>query len=145
MTTQADISAEIALLSQEYASAGVVEADVRLDYPPYRSSLLRHPTKSPVQVDPEGVEPWSPVFGERDVGPLEADLTIQRGGEPVGERMKVAGRVLDGDGRPVRRQLVEVWQANAAGRYIHQRYQHPAPLDPNFIGMGRCLTDDDGG
>ena len=58
MTTQADISAEIALLAQEYASAGVVEADVRLDYPPYRSSLLRHPTKSPVQVDPEGVELW---------------------------------------------------------------------------------------
>ena len=145
MTTQADVSAEIAVLSQEYASAGVVETDVRLDYPPYRSSLLRHPTKSPVQVDPEGVEPWSPVFGERDVGPLEADLTIQRAGEPVGERMKVAGRVLDGDGRPVRRQLVEVWQANAAGRYVHQRDQHPAPLDPNFIGMGRCLTDDDGG
>ena len=66
MTTQADISAEIALLSQEYAIAGVVETDVRVDYPPYRSSLLRHPTKSPVQVDPEGVEPWSPVFGERD-------------------------------------------------------------------------------
>ena len=124
MTTQADISAEIALLSQEYASAGVVEADARLDYPPYRSSLLRHPTKSPVQVDPEGVEPWSPVFGERDVGPLEADLTIQRGGEPVGERMKVAGRVLDGDGRPVRRQLVEVWQANAAGRQALKWFFH---------------------
>ncbi len=91
------------------------------------------------------MELWSPVFGERDVGPLEADLTIQRGGEPVGERMKVAGRVLDGEGRPVRRQLVEVWQANAAGRYVHQRDQHPAPLDPNFVGMGRCLTDDDGG
>ena len=82
---------------------------------------------------------------QRDVGPLEADLTIQHGGEPIGERMKVAGRVLDGDGRPVRRQLVEVWQANAAGRYIHQRDQHPAPLDPNFTGVGRCLTDDDGG
>ena len=81
---------------------------------------------------------------QRDVDPLEADLTIQHGGEPIGERMIVTGRVLDGDGRPVRRQLVEIWQANAGGRYIHQRDQHPAPLDPHFTGMGRCLTDDDG-
>ena len=81
---------------------------------------------------------------QRDVDPLEADLTIQHGGEPVGERMVVTGRVLDGEGRPVRRQLVEIWQANAGGRYIHKRDQHPAPLDPNFTGVGRCLTDDDG-
>ena len=59
--------------------------------------------------------------------------------------MVVTGRVLDGDGRPVRRQLVEIWQANAGGRYIHKRDQHPAALDPNFTGVGRCLTDDDGG
>ena len=144
MTTQADISAEIAQISREYDAGGVVEPDVRLDYAPYRSSLLRHPTKSPVQIDPEGIELWSPVFGERDVGPLEADLTIQRGGEPVGERLRVTGRVLDGEGRPVRRQLVEVWQANAAGRYIHQRDQHPAPLDPNFTGAGRAVTNDAG-
>ena len=76
--------------------------------------------------------------------PLEADLTIQHRGEPVGERMVVTGRVLDGDGRPVRHQLVEIWQANAAGRYIHKRDQHPAPIDPNFTGVGRCLTDGDG-
>ncbi len=144
MTTQADISAEIAAISEQYAASGTTENGVRLDYPPYRSSLLRHPTKSPVQVDPEGIERWSPVFGERDVGPLESDLTIQRSGEPLGERIKVTGRVTDSDGRPVRRQLVEIWQANAGGRYVHQRDQHPAPLDPNFIGMGRCLTDDDG-
>jgi protocatechuate 3,4-dioxygenase beta subunit len=144
VTSQADITAEIERLAKEYVASGSAEAEVRLDYPPYRSSLLRHPTKSPVQVDPEGVELWSPVFGRRDVGPLEADLTIQHGGEPVGERMKVTGRVLDGEGRPVRGQLVEIWQANAAGRYVHQRDQHPAPLDPHFTGMGRCLTDDDG-
>ena len=144
MTTQAEISAEIAAISEAYDASGVTETGVRLDYAPYRSSLLRHPTKAPVQVDPEGVEPWSPVFGERDIGQLEADLTVQHSGEPVGERMKVTGRVLDGDGRPVRRQLVEVWQANAAGRYAHQRDQHPAPLDPHFTGMGRCLTDDEG-
>ena len=68
----------------------------------------------------------------------------ERGGDPVGERMVVTGRVLDADGRPVRHQLVEVWQANAAGRYIHQRDQHPAPVDPHFTGVGRCLTDAEG-
>jgi protocatechuate 3,4-dioxygenase beta subunit len=142
--SQQEISAEIAAIAAAYAEGEATETGPRLDYPPYRSSVLRHPTKSLVQADPEGVELFGPVFGERDVGPLEADLTVQAGGEPVGERMKVAGRVVDGDGRPVRRQLVEIWQANAAGRYVHQRDQHPAPLDPHFTGMGRCLTDDDG-
>src|SRR4029077_18438710 len=116
----------------------------RLDYPPYRSSALRHPTKDLEPADPEEVELGAPVFGERDVAPAEADLTLQSEGEPIGERIVVAGRGLDRDGRPVRRQLVEVWQANASGRYRHQRDQHPAPLDPSFTGMGRCLTDDDG-
>jgi len=142
--TQADISAEIAAISQEYPDAGALETGVRLDYPPYRSSILRHPTKAPFQLDPEELELWAPVFGQQDVDPLEADLTIQHRGEPIGERMTVTGRVTDGDGRPVRHQLVEIWQANAGGRYIHQRDQHPAPLDPNFTGMGRCLTDADG-
>ncbi len=87
----------------------------------------------------------APVFGHSDVDPLEADLTIQAGGDPIGERITVRGRVLDGDGRPVRRQLVEIWQANAGGRYIHQRDQHPAAVDPHFTGVGRCLTDDAGG
>ncbi|MGN6608541.1 MAG: protocatechuate 3,4-dioxygenase subunit beta [Jatrophihabitans sp.] len=117
----------------------------RLDFPPYRSSVLRHPTKAFVQADPEGAELVAPVFGHSDVDPLEADLTIGGRGEPIGSRMVVQGRVLDAAGRPVRGQLVEIWQANAAGRYVHQRDQHPAPLDPNFTGMGRCLTDDDGG
>jgi protocatechuate 3,4-dioxygenase, beta subunit len=75
---------------------------------------------------------------------IEADLTIQHGGEPIGERMIVTGRVLDGNGRPVRGQLVEIWQANAGGRYLHKRDQHPSPIDPNFTGVGRCLTGDDG-
>ncbi|HWH25409.1 MAG TPA: protocatechuate 3,4-dioxygenase subunit beta [Pseudolysinimonas sp.] len=116
----------------------------QLDWRPYRSSILRHPTKNPQLVDPEVIERTSPAFGHRDVGELEADLTIQHNGEPLGERMVITGRVLDGEGRPVRRQLVEIWQANASGRYIHQRDQHPAPLDPNFTGAGRCLTDDNG-
>src|SRR5690625_2985288 len=62
----------------------------------------------------------------------------------IGERIRVTGRVLDGEGRPVRNQLVEIWQANSAGRYIHKRDQHPAPIDPNFTGVGRTLTGDDG-
>jgi protocatechuate 3,4-dioxygenase beta subunit len=147
LASQADVDAEVAALSLAYdevRAAGGEETQPRLDYAPYRSSLLRHPTKAPVQADPEGVERWAPVFGERDVAAVEADLTVQHDGEPVGERMIVTGRVLDGAGRPVRHQLVELWQANAAGRYVHQRDQHPAPLDPNFTGMGRCLTDDQG-
>jgi protocatechuate 3,4-dioxygenase, beta subunit len=138
------VDEEVAELRRAYEAAGVEELQPRRDYPPYRSSLLRHPTKDLHHADPEGVELWAPCFGERDVDPLEADLTIQGGGEPVGERMVVTGRVLDGDGRPVRHQLVEVWQANAGGRYVHKRDQHPAPLDPNFTGVGRCLTDDQG-
>ena len=144
METQADIDAEIAAISSSYQQAGEVETQPRLDYPPYRSSLLRHPTKALEPADPEGVELWAPVFGERDIDPLEADLTIGHRGEPVGERMVVTGRVTDSAGHPVRRQLVEIWQANAGGRYIHLRDQHPAALDPNFTGIGRCLTDDAG-
>lgn len=138
LSTQAEISVEIA------ERDGVDGAQPALDYPPYRSSLLRHPSKALVQADPDELELWAPVFGVQDVAPLEADLTIQHRGEPIGERMVVTGRVTDGDGRPVAHQLVEVWQANAAGRYIHQRDQHPAPLDPNFTGTGRTLTDADG-
>lgn len=100
-STQDEISAEIERISQEYAASGTVEDRVRLDYPPYRSRVLRHPTKDPRHADPEGIELWAPVFGERDIDPLEADLTIQHRGEPIGERLVVTGRVLDGEGRPV--------------------------------------------
>jgi protocatechuate 3,4-dioxygenase beta subunit len=136
--TQADIDREIEALG------GGTGRQPRLDYPPYRSSRLRHPVREPEPADPEGVELWAPAFGPRDVAADEADLTIQHAGEPLGSRIVVTGRVLDGEGRPVRRQLVEIWQANASGRYWHQRDQHPAPLDPNFTGAGRCLTGDDG-
>jgi protocatechuate 3,4-dioxygenase, beta subunit len=78
------------------------------------------------------------------VAPGDADLTRQHEAEPLGERIIVSGRVLAGDGRPVRRTLVEVWQANAAGRYVDATDDHPAPLDPNFTGAGRCLTDGEG-
>jgi protocatechuate 3,4-dioxygenase beta subunit len=141
MESQELISKEMADLHA--ASPGRVQPV--LDFPPYRSTLLRHPTKVLRHADPEGAELVAPVFGECDVDPLEADLTIQAAGEPIGERIRVTGRVVDGDGRPVRNQLVEIWQANAAGRYVHKRDQHPAPVDPAFTGAGRCLTDDDGG
>jgi protocatechuate 3,4-dioxygenase, beta subunit len=84
------------------------------------------------------------VYGHERMGELDNDLTRQHPGEPLGERIVVTGRITDADGRPVRHQLVEIWQANSAGRYAHQRDQHPAPLDPNFTGVGRCLTDPDG-
>ena len=85
-----------------------------------------------------------PAYGESAIGPLDHDLTRQHSGEPLGERIIVTGRVLGSDGEPLRGQLVEVWQANAAGRYHHTVDNHDAPLDPNFTGAGRCLTDDEG-
>jgi protocatechuate 3,4-dioxygenase beta subunit len=137
--TQTEISAEMARIG-----AGHGLPQPRLDYPPYRSSVRRHPSRALVAVDPEAVELSGPVFGVRDVDPLDADLTIAHSRDPIGERIVITGRVLDSSGRPVAGQLVEVWQANAAGRYVHQRDQHPAPLDPNFTGTGRCLTGPDG-
>ncbi|TJY71572.1 protocatechuate 3,4-dioxygenase subunit beta [Arthrobacter sp. CAU 1506] len=146
--SQETISQEITDIHEAYrkgVEAGEAqETQPRIDFAPYRSSLLRHPTKDLHHTDPETIELWSPAFGERDVHILESDLTIQHNGEPLGERIVVQGRVLDGDGRPVRNQLVEIWQANAAGRYVHKRDQHPAPIDPNFTGVGRCITGPNG-
>jgi protocatechuate 3,4-dioxygenase, beta subunit len=142
--TQSDIDVEIDALHKAAAQDGSQPHPAR-DYPPYRSSILRHPRRSPVRVaDPEAAELRGPVFGVTDVTALDSDLTRQHAGEPLGERITVAGRVLDRRGRPIRGQLVEIWQANASGRYAHQRDQHPAPLDPNFTGVGRCLTDESG-
>ncbi|WP_188187869.1 protocatechuate 3,4-dioxygenase subunit beta [Nonomuraea sp. SYSU D8015] len=141
--TQSDIDREIAELHKAHDGE---EADQpRRDFAPYRSSALRHPKQPLIAVDdPEAAELTGPVFGVTDVTALDADLTKQHLGEPLGERITVQGRVLDRSGRPVRGQLVEIWQANASGRYLHQRDDHPAPLDPNFTGVGRCLTDDEG-
>lgn len=145
VASQADITAEIARIAAQYpGGAGPAHDQPPLDYPPYRSTTLRHPKHPLVAVDPEGIELWAPCFGHQDVDPLDADLTAGHPGEPIGERVAVTGRVVDEGGRPVAGQLVEIWQANAAGRYRHQRDQHPAPLDPNFTGAGRCLTGPDG-
>lgn len=145
--SQREIDREIVEL-HEAAARRVAEGEelpaTMYDFAPYRSSLLRHPTKNPRLVDPESIELWSPAYGQRDVAMIESDLTLQHRGEPLGERITVQGRLLDSWGRPLANQLIEVWQANAAGRYIHQRDQHPAPLDPNFTGAGRAVTNDAG-
>jgi protocatechuate 3,4-dioxygenase, beta subunit len=116
-----------------------------LDWPDYRSTALRHP-KEPLVFLPHTItEITGPQLGPvRVLGEFDADLTRQHDGAPVGERMTVTGRVLDTEGKPLRGTLVEIWQANAAGRYRHRMDRWPAPLDPDFSGGGRCVTDDEG-
>ena len=123
---------------------GSLSAHPPSSYPGYTSTVKRAPARPLVVLPHTLSELTGPVYGHESVRPEDADLTRQHAGEPLGERIIVTGRVLDGDGRPVRNGLVEVWQANAAGRYIHKNDGHPAPLDPNFSGAGRCLTDEEG-
>lgn len=113
-------------------------------YPPYRSTLKRAPTKPLVLLPQTLSEVTGPLFGRDEVRPNDDDLTRQHKAEPLGERIIVTGRVRDENSRPVPNALVELWQANAAGRYRHVVDQHDAPLDPNFTGCGRTLTDADG-
>ncbi len=114
------------------------------DSPDYGSTRLRHPTR-PLHLLPQRLtELTGPVFGEDRVVDGDADLTMANGGEAVGQRIVVHGRLLDGDGRAVPDSLIEVWQANAAGRYAHVADQWPAPLDPHFTGLGRIVTDREG-
>ena len=113
-------------------------------FPRYASTVKRAPTK-PLVVLPQTLsELTGPLFGHDDVKPADNDLTKQHEGDPIGERIIVSGRVLDENGRPVPHTLVEVWQANASGRYPHRVDQHNAPVDPNFSGAGRALTDAEG-
>ena len=113
-------------------------------HPPYVSSITRAPSKQLVHMPHTLTEVTGPLFGKEAVDVKACDLTRQHSGEPLGERIIVSGRVLDEDARPIARTLVEVWQANAAGRYLHKVDQHEAPLDPNFTGCGHTLTDDEG-
>ncbi|MFI7080081.1 protocatechuate 3,4-dioxygenase subunit beta [Micromonospora sp. NPDC049903] len=112
--------------------------------PGYGSTLLRAPTQPLVPLPHNLTEVTGPLLGEGRVSEADADLTLAAGGEPQGQRIIVQGRVLDGDGRPVPHTLVEIWQANAAGRYRHARDNWAAPLDPHFTGVGRTLTDETG-
>jgi protocatechuate 3,4-dioxygenase beta subunit len=114
------------------------------DSPSYLSSVYRHPKRPLILLPHSPAELSGPKFGRESVGPSDHDLTQQFAAPPIGQRIIVSGRVTDEDGRPVRQTLIEVWQANAAGRYRHVVDTHDAPLDPNFGGAGRTLTDDDG-
>lgn len=120
------------------------DADPPYLYPDYVATRLRAPSQPLVLLPRSMTEMTGPVFGRERVHPGDADLTQQHDGEPIGERIIVSGRVCDSDGRPVRDSFVEIWQANSAGRYRHEVDDHPAPLDPNFSGLGRTLTDHEG-
>jgi protocatechuate 3,4-dioxygenase, beta subunit len=113
-------------------------------HPDYVSTRLRAPKRPLIILPHTESELTGPAYGHEAIGELDHDLTRQHSGEPLGERIIVTGRVLDSAGKPVRSALIEIWQANAAGRYHHDVDRHPAPLDPNFTGAGRCLTDDEG-
>jgi protocatechuate 3,4-dioxygenase beta subunit len=112
----------------------------------YKSTALRGPKQLLVPIKQNLSNLRAPVYGHGIIGELDSDLTRNavRNGEPLGERMIVTGRVLDEGGRPVPNTLVELWQANACGRYVHKVDQHDAPLDSNFLGAGRALTDAQG-
>jgi protocatechuate 3,4-dioxygenase, beta subunit len=112
-----------------------------LDFAGYRSTALRHPKQPLVLLPQRLTEVTGPLLGDELITRHDADLTTQHAGEPQGQRIIVTGRVLDSGGRPVPDTLIEIWQTNAAGRYRHSREHHPAPLDPNFDGIGRCITD----
>ena len=121
-----------------------LEVDPPLDFPDYRSTALRAPKNGLVVLPDTLTEVTGPLLGEGRLKELDHDLTRQHEGSPIGQRINVSGRVLDGDGRPIPNTLVEIWQANSAGRYAHRVDRTPAPIDPNFTGVGRCVTDSDG-
>ncbi|HEX4518555.1 MAG TPA: protocatechuate 3,4-dioxygenase subunit beta [Gaiellaceae bacterium] len=119
------------------------EPDPPYLWEPYVSTRLRAPLQPLVPLPSEG-DVTEPVYGQVRVDPRDSDLTARYEGRPIGQLIVVSGRVVEEDGRPVRDSLIEVWQANAAGRYRHDADRHDAPVDPNFDGGGRCLTDADG-
>ena len=113
-------------------------------YPPYASTVKRARLQPLLPIQATLSEITGPVFGYDRMMANDADLTKQHAGDPIGERIVVTGRVLDANARPVANTLVEIWQANSAGRYPHPRDLHNAPTDPNFTGAGRTLTDAEG-
>jgi protocatechuate 3,4-dioxygenase beta subunit len=123
-----------------------VESDVypRVVYPPYKSTIARGPKQAALRVRASLPAVRTIPATRALLGRNDADLTVHGKSAPLGEKIIVTGRVTDEDGRPVRDSLLEVWQCNAAGRYWHSKDQHDAPLDPNFYGLGKMLTDSDG-
>ena len=113
-------------------------------YDAYRSTHRRAPRQPAIRLPHTISELTGPLYGHNPIGETDNDLTRHFPNPPQGERIIVAGRILDEEGRGVTNAMVEIWQANAAGRYLHSRDNHPAPLDPNFLGAGRTLTDADG-
>ena len=116
-------------------------------FPDFRSSVTRGPASAPLKIPQTLTETTGPAgngIWERLMGGNATDLTKQYKGEPLGERIIVSGRVLDENTRPVPNTMVELVQANPSGRYAHNYDQHDAPLDPNFTGVGRCITDAEG-
>lgn len=112
----------------------------------YTSTILRSPTKPMILLKKSIAERTGPLFHDFNLGILDHDLTKNsiRNGEPIGERIVVHGTVRNEKGEPIPNTILEIWQANAAGRYVHKVDQHDAPLDPNFLGTGRCMTDSRG-
>jgi protocatechuate 3,4-dioxygenase beta subunit len=115
--------------------------------PDYKTSVARSPRYSLISLQNSMSEITGPVFGHNDIDPLDKDLLhnyANPGESAIGERIILHGRVLDENGRPVPNTLVEAWQANAGGRYRHKKDTYLAPIDPNFGGCGRTLTDENG-
>jgi protocatechuate 3,4-dioxygenase beta subunit len=124
--------------------AGFIGIDPPYLYPDYRSTTLRSPRERLLEVAPDTLDVPGPLVPAGFVREGDNDLTLHGKSAPLGEKMILSGRLLDADGRAIRRSLVEIWQANASGRYDHPGDTHDAPLDPNFAGIGRTFTDDEG-
>ncbi len=114
--------------------------------PDYKTSVARSPRHALLSLQNSDSERTGPTFGQNDIAEIDNDLILNyaKTGDPIGERIIVHGRVLDENARPVPNTLVEIWQANAGGRYRHKKDSYLAPIDPNFGGCGRTLTDDNG-
>ena len=115
-------------------------------FPDYKSSILRSPKKNLVSIDTIISDLYGNVLDKKDLGLLDNDLTknFNKHNEPIGERILVYGKLLDENSKPIPNSLIEIWQANSGGKYRHSGDTYKAPLDPNFGGWGRCLTDENG-
>jgi protocatechuate 3,4-dioxygenase, beta subunit len=134
------------ILERDFSGYIRPEPGTQPDYlfPDYVSTRKRSPTRPLILLPHTISETTGPIFGHDEIAENDNDLTRQHTAEPLGERIIISGQIKDQNGRPVRDSLLEVWQANAAGRYGHKGDNHAAPLDPNFTGCGRMLTDSQG-